>query len=55
MGGWKPRHWRTTVFDLSVGKLLVLAVLVALIFGPGVVRRLAGHASRTLRSPRQRS
>ena len=44
-------HWRTTVFDLSVPKLLVLAVLVVVIFGPGVLGRIAGQANRTLRGP----
>ena len=54
LGDRKQRHWRTTVFDLSVGKPLVLAVLVAVIFGPGAIRLLAGQASRTLRGPRHR-
>jgi sec-independent protein translocase protein TatB len=41
------------VFDLSIGKLLVLAVLALVIFGPDQLPKIAGQAGRALRDLRR--
>jgi sec-independent protein translocase protein TatB len=41
------------VFDLSIGKLLVLAVLALVIFGPDQLPKMAGQAGRALRDLRR--
>jgi len=41
------------VFDLSITKLLVLAVLAIVIFGPDQLPRIASQAGRTLRELRR--
>jgi sec-independent protein translocase protein TatB len=41
------------VFDLSLTKLLVLAVLALIIFGPDQLPRIAGQAGRALRDLRR--
>jgi sec-independent protein translocase protein TatB len=41
------------VFDLSIPKLLVLAVIALVIFGPDELPKLAGQAGRALRDLRK--
>jgi sec-independent protein translocase protein TatB len=41
------------VFDLSLPKLLVLAVIALVIFGPGELPAIAAHAGRALRDLRK--
>ena len=41
------------LFDLSIGKLLVLALLAVVIFGPDQLPRIAGQAGRALRELRR--
>jgi len=41
------------VFDLSIGKLLVLAVIAIVVFGPDQLPRVAAQAGRTLRDLRR--
>jgi len=41
------------VFDLSITKLLVLAVLAIVIFGPDQLPKIASQAARTLRELRR--
>jgi sec-independent protein translocase protein TatB len=41
------------VFDLSIPKLLALAVLALVIFGPNELPRIAGQAGRALRDLRR--
>ena len=41
------------LFDLSIGKILVLAVLAVVIFGPDQLPRIAGQAGRALRELRR--
>jgi sec-independent protein translocase protein TatB len=41
------------LFDLSFGKLLLLAVLAVVIFGPDQLPRIAGQAGRALRELRR--
>jgi sec-independent protein translocase protein TatB len=41
------------VFDLSIGKILVLAVLALVIFGPDQLPKIAGQAGRALRDLRR--
>ena len=41
------------MLDLSITKLLVLAVLALVIFGPDQLPKLAGQAGRTIRDLRQ--
>ena len=41
------------MFDLSIGKLLVLAVIAIVVFGPDQLPKLAAQAGRTLRELRR--
>ncbi len=41
------------VFDLSIGKLLVLGVIALVLFGPAQLPRLAAQAGRALRDLRR--
>ena len=41
------------MFDLSIGKLLVLAVIALIIFGPNELPKIASQAGRALRDLRQ--
>jgi sec-independent protein translocase protein TatB len=41
------------VFDLSIPKLLVLAVIALVVFGPDELPKIAAQAGRTLRDLRQ--
>src|SRR6202023_199384 len=41
-----------SVFDLSIGKLLVLAVIALIIFGPKELPKIASQAGRALRDLR---
>lgn len=41
------------MFDLSIGKLLVLGVLALLLFGPDQLPRIAAQAGRALRDLRR--
>jgi sec-independent protein translocase protein TatB len=41
------------VFDLSIGKLLVLAVIAVVIFGPDQLPKIASQAGRALRDLRR--
>ncbi|HWG65322.1 MAG TPA: sec-independent translocase [Streptosporangiaceae bacterium] len=41
------------MFDLSIGKLLVLAVIAIVVFGPEQLPKLAAQAGRTLRELRK--
>jgi sec-independent protein translocase protein TatB len=41
------------VFDLSIGKLLILAVIALVIFGPNELPKIAGQAGRALRDLRK--
>lgn len=43
----------SSVFDLSFGKLLVLAVIAVVIFGPEQLPRVAAQAGRALRDLRR--
>jgi sec-independent protein translocase protein TatB len=46
--------WRADVFfDLSIGKILVLAVIALVVFGPDQLPKMAHQASRTLRELRK--
>jgi sec-independent protein translocase protein TatB len=45
--------WRLTVFDLSLTKLMVLAIIAVVIFGPDQLPRVAAQAGRTLRELRR--
>ena len=40
-------------FDLSIGKILVLAVIALVVFGPDQLPKLASQAGRTLRELRR--
>ena len=42
-----------SVFDLSIGKLLVLAVIALVIFGPNELPKMASQAGRALRDLRR--
>jgi sec-independent protein translocase protein TatB len=44
---------QTPVFDLSIPKLLVLAVLALIIFGPDQLPKIASQAGRALRDLRR--
>jgi sec-independent protein translocase protein TatB len=41
------------MFDLSLPKLLILAVLALVVFGPNELPKMAGHAGRMLRELRR--
>jgi sec-independent protein translocase protein TatB len=41
------------VFDLSISKILILAVIALVIFGPDQLPRIAGQAGRALRDLRR--
>ena len=41
------------MFDLSIGKLLILAVIALIIFGPNELPKIASQAGRALRDLRQ--
>jgi sec-independent protein translocase protein TatB len=41
------------VFDLSIGKLLVLAVIALIVFGPNELPKMASQAGRALRDLRR--
>jgi len=41
------------VFDLSIGKLLILAVIALIIFGPNELPKIASQAGRALRDLRR--
>ena len=41
------------MFDLSIGKLLVLAVIALIIFGPNELPKMASQAGRALRDLRR--
>jgi sec-independent protein translocase protein TatB len=41
------------VFDLSIGKLLILAVIALVIFGPNELPKMASQAGRALRDLRR--
>jgi sec-independent protein translocase protein TatB len=41
------------VFDLSIGKLLILAVIALVIFGPNELPKIASQAGRALRDLRR--
>lgn len=41
------------VFDLSLPKLLILAVLALVVFGPNELPKMAAHAGRVLRDLRR--
>jgi sec-independent protein translocase protein TatB len=41
------------LFDLSIGKLLVLAIIAVVIFGPDQLPKLAAQAGRALRELRR--
>ncbi|MGP7998085.1 MAG: sec-independent translocase [Streptosporangiaceae bacterium] len=46
--------WRADVFlDLSFGKILVLAVIAIVVFGPDQLPKIASQAGRTLRELRK--
>ncbi len=47
-----PR-WRYDVFDLSIGKILVLAVIGIIVFGPDQLPKMAAQVGRTLRDLRR--
>jgi sec-independent protein translocase protein TatB len=42
-----------SVFDLSIGKLLILAVIALVIFGPNELPKMASQAGRALRDLRK--
>lgn len=48
-----PPKWEFCVFDLSIGKILVLAVIALVIFGPDQLPKMAKQAGRTLRDLRR--
>lgn len=41
------------MFDLSIGKLLILAVIALVIFGPNELPKIAGQAGKALRDLRK--
>jgi sec-independent protein translocase protein TatB len=41
------------VFDLSIGKILVLAVIALIVFGPNELPKIASQAGRALRDLRR--
>ena len=41
------------MFDLSIGKILILAVIALIIFGPNELPKIASQAGRALRDLRQ--
>src|SRR5271154_4167553 len=41
------------MFDLSIGKLLVLAVIALIVFGPNELPKMAAQAGRSLRDLRR--
>jgi sec-independent protein translocase protein TatB len=41
------------VFDLSIGKLLILAVIALIVFGPNELPKMASQAGRALRDLRR--
>jgi sec-independent protein translocase protein TatB len=41
------------VFDLSIGKLLILAVIALIVFGPNELPKIASQAGRALRDLRR--
>jgi sec-independent protein translocase protein TatB len=41
------------VFDLSIGKLLILAVIALVVFGPNELPKIASQAGRALRDLRR--
>jgi len=41
------------VFDLSIGKILILAVIALIIFGPNELPKMASQAGRALRDLRR--
>ena len=41
------------MFDLSIGKLLVLAVIALVVFGPNELPKMASHAGKALRDLRR--
>jgi sec-independent protein translocase protein TatB len=45
--------WRLAVFDLSLTKLMVLAIIAIVIFGPDQLPKVAAQAGRTLRELRR--
>ena len=49
----RGRRWSGVVFDLSITKLLVLAVLALVIFGPDQLPKIASQAGRMLRDLRR--
>jgi sec-independent protein translocase protein TatB len=53
MGGVTPSGDPPVLFDLSIGKLLVLAIIAVVIFGPNQLPRLASQAGRALRELRR--
>src|SRR5262249_5000961 len=58
-GVCSPARWRAqgkesrALFDLSIGKLLVLAVIALVIFGPHELPKIASQAGRALRDLRR--
>src|ERR1700691_5492467 len=42
-----------TVFDLSIGKILILAVIALVIFGPNELPKMASQAGKALRDLRR--
>jgi len=49
----RPARLETHVFDLSLTKLMVLAILAIVIFGPDQLPKVAAQAGRTLRELRR--
>ena len=55
-GGNRPpreRPMETPVFDLSLPKLLVLAVIALVVFGPNELPKMAAKAGKALRELRR--
>jgi sec-independent protein translocase protein TatB len=52
---WKrvPIVWRCCVFDLSLTKLLILAVIALIVFGPNELPKVASQVGRVLRDLRR--
>jgi sec-independent protein translocase protein TatB len=50
---WSPADGELSVFDLSFTKLLVLAVIALVVFGPNELPKLAAQAGRALRDLRR--
>jgi sec-independent protein translocase protein TatB len=48
-----PAKWEFCVFDLSIGKLLVLAVIALVVFGPDQLPKMAKQVGSTLRELRR--